>query len=133
MDHDALKWNLNLAYFKGRFTRRRLRLSELDFEVVHRTGAKHQAVNALLRLAINGKDTSPLEVDIQLLAIYTPIHIPEDKSTNDAFVASAHLLQLLTLTGSLCAQASDTYCFMGHAQVGHPNSEFNVNANGILD
>ena len=38
-DHDSLRWLLNIADVSGRLARWRLRLSEFDFEVVHRPGS----------------------------------------------------------------------------------------------
>lgn len=44
---------------------------------MHHAGSTFYAATVLLRLAKNGKDTSPIEGDILLLAI--DAHIPEDK------------------------------------------------------
>lgn len=67
-DHDALKCNLIPTDFTGRITRWRLRLSEPDFDVVHRAGVDHQVANALSRLNSSSKDKSPSE---DYLPLYT--------------------------------------------------------------
>ena len=47
----------------------RLRLQELDFEPVHRPGIKHQAPDALSRLATDGHDSTNLDFDISVVEI----------------------------------------------------------------
>lgn len=73
---------------------------------------------------------SPLENDIPLLAI--DVHIPEDTSTKNNNVATSQLFQPPTLTELLRAQESDTYCRMGHTQLGHNNFDFKVNNDSLL-
>lgn len=51
---------------------------------------------------------------------------------SDDNVASPQSLRPPTPAEFLRAQASNTYCLMGHAQVGRDNSEFNVNTEGLL-
>ena len=63
-DHDSLRWLLNIADVSGRLARWRLRLSEFDFEVVHRPGVKHQAADALSRMQTNGEDASRMDDEI---------------------------------------------------------------------
>lgn len=52
---------MNLANVIGSLTRWRLRLFELNFNVVHGAGIKHQAADALLRLPAEEVDNTPLE------------------------------------------------------------------------
>lgn len=59
-DHDALNWILSLTDSTVWLGRWRLRLSELDFDVVNHAGIKHQATEAFSRLNTSGKDESPL-------------------------------------------------------------------------
>lgn len=46
-DHEALRWILNMADLTGKLARWRLSLSELEFDVFHRFGIKHQAPDDL--------------------------------------------------------------------------------------
>lgn len=64
-----------------------------------------------------------------LLAIDT--HTTKNTPTNDDNIASPQLFQPLTVTKFLITQASDTYCRMGHTQVGRNNSKFDVNNDGL--
>lgn len=81
MDHDALKWILQSADSTGRLAHWRLRLSEFEVEVEHRTNIVHQAAKTISQLALNGKDKSTLEDDIPLLA--TDENTSENTSKND--------------------------------------------------
>lgn len=68
-DRDSLKWIFSLSDSTGRLGRRQFHLSEFDFDVVHRAGAKRQTGSALLRQTKTGADTSPLEHGLSLLVI----------------------------------------------------------------
>lgn len=46
-DHESLWWILDLADATEKLARRRLRLSELNYDVVHRAEVKHWAASAL--------------------------------------------------------------------------------------
>lgn len=68
-DQNNFKWIPNYTDFTERPARWHLRLFKFDFDVVHRTGKKHQASNALSRLNASGKDERPLDDDLSLYAI----------------------------------------------------------------
>lgn len=70
MDHEALKWLLKMTKVSGSLTHRGLRLLELDFDVVHRRGGKHQAANALSRLKTNAVDTKTMEDVFSVMEIF---------------------------------------------------------------
>lgn len=57
--HDALKWMLNLSEPPGRLAQSRLRLSELNFIVVHRACVKRNS-DAFSKRGTNGKETTHL-------------------------------------------------------------------------
>lgn len=44
-DQEALSWILDMTDAKGRLSRWRLRLSVLEYDIVHRAGVKHQAAD----------------------------------------------------------------------------------------
>lgn len=60
-DHDALKCILSPAEATRKLARRRLRLSEVEFEVVHCSKFKHQVSVAVLLLQTTGEDCNPVE------------------------------------------------------------------------
>lgn len=64
-----LWWILKLADATGRLTRWQLRLQEFDFDIVHRTGVKHQATEALSWLPIDGTDITLLYDELPVLVI----------------------------------------------------------------
>lgn len=66
-DHQALRWILNMSDATGKMEIWRLRLSELELDVVHRAGVKHQAAEALSRLPFSGDDETTIEDEIPLL------------------------------------------------------------------
>lgn len=51
--NDSHKWTLNVTDSTGRLARYHLRLSEYDFEVVHRAGKKQKGADSLFRLRTN--------------------------------------------------------------------------------
>lgn len=55
-DHAALKWMLHLKDPSAKLTRWALRLSEFDYEVVHRPGVKHQNADGLSRAVAQVQD-----------------------------------------------------------------------------
>ena len=56
-----------MADATGKLARWQLRLSELEFDVVHRAVIKHQAADALSRLETSGADDSSLQDEIPVL------------------------------------------------------------------
>lgn len=72
-DHGCFKWILNLADTSVRWARWRLCLPEFEFNVLHRAGVKHQAVDALSRMPTGGADTTPIEDEIPITVIDTAL------------------------------------------------------------
>lgn len=68
-DHNSLKWVLNLTEITDKLERWHLRISEFDFDVIHRAGIKHQAADTRSRLRTNWEDNTPLEGDLLRSAI----------------------------------------------------------------
>lgn len=63
-DNDNLRWFLNMPDPKGMLTRWRLRISELEFYVVHRGGNKQKAADALSRTETTDNDNGNMEYDL---------------------------------------------------------------------
>lgn len=57
VNQDGFKCILTMAHATGKLTQWRLRLSELALDVVHRSGMKHQAADALSHLDYTAPDT----------------------------------------------------------------------------
>lgn len=58
--HAALRWILNMGDVSVKMARWSLGIEEVELDIVHRPGVKHQAAGALWRVQTNGADTSPL-------------------------------------------------------------------------
>lgn len=54
MDHDALRWLINLAGFSGRLARGLPSLAELDFTIEYRPGRVHVVLDAVSGLVPTG-------------------------------------------------------------------------------
>lgn len=61
IDHQALKWILELKQCSDRLARWRLRLVKFDFKIQHRRERKHTAVDALSRLPTDQPDKSEFD------------------------------------------------------------------------
>lgn len=70
-DPNSNKWILNLSESSERLSRWRLRLSEIDFEVVHRAEVKQQTADDLPRLPTDGADTTALKDALPLPVLHT--------------------------------------------------------------
>lgn len=80
-DHNALRCILNNANVSGKLVRWRLCLYEFEFNVVHRTGVKHQVANSLLRLWTHKHDTTKLNNALLVLTIVAVGKAKDDKCT----------------------------------------------------
>lgn len=100
IDDGALKWVLILTDSTGQRARWRVRLSQLELNVVHRAGIKHWAADGLSPLETASKDRNPLEHDLPPYLIhnvnglctsvniiahdeYCPRAVPNAKVSND--------------------------------------------------
>lgn len=61
-DHRPLKWLISLKDPGSRLTRWTIKLSEYDFEVIHKPGRSNQNADALSRITIAKVDISPQEI-----------------------------------------------------------------------
>lgn len=69
IDNDSLMKILNSTNKTGRHARWRLRLPEIDFEVIHLADVKHQAADVLTHSWATGDEDAPLEDGLPLLAV----------------------------------------------------------------
>lgn len=84
-DQDALKWVLTSADALQKLARWRIRLLELDFEIVHRAGIKHQVSVKLWRLTNEGFDKINVGEEVPVLIV--------DESKEQQNVKTANLDQ----------------------------------------
>lgn len=61
-DHRPLKWFISLKDPGSRLTRWTIKLSEYDFEVIHRPGKNNQNTDALSRVTLAKVDVPPQEI-----------------------------------------------------------------------
>lgn len=61
-DHRPLKWLISLKDPDSRLTRWTIKLSEYDFEVIHRPGKNNQNADALSRVTLAKVDITPQEI-----------------------------------------------------------------------
>lgn len=78
-DHDLLQWIFKLPDVTGHLPRWRLRLSKLDFDVVHGANIKNQARNALLFATATGEHHVPIEENLLVVILETALE--NDAST----------------------------------------------------
>jgi hypothetical protein len=69
-DHQPLYWLLTTPNLRGKFARWAVILSEYDFDIQHRAGAKHQNVDALSRLSVDNDVSSVLQRSMGLWAAH---------------------------------------------------------------
>lgn len=91
-DLDCQKWMLDLADARGRLARRRRRLSDFEFDVVHRVGIKHQAADVLPRMPTDSADTTPTEEDIPIAETDASSNLTNEISLSPASTMSGHLV-----------------------------------------
>lgn len=63
-DHKPLQWVMTLKEANSRLTRWRLKLSEYDFSVIHKTGKANTNADALSRVQIHNEETSSVAVNV---------------------------------------------------------------------
>lgn len=68
-DHNALKWIMDMTAATGMLDRWRLRLLELEFDMVHRLVRNQQAPGALSRLLTAGADTTDLHEEVPVFSV----------------------------------------------------------------
>lgn len=78
-DHAALRSTFVGSKASGRITRWRLRLAEFDCELQHKPGRWHHVPDALSRLLTEGRDETPLDVVVPVLAVTRSTADPKKK------------------------------------------------------
>lgn len=78
-DHAALRSIFTGSNASGRITRWRLRLAEFDYELQHKPGRFHHVPDALSRLPTEGRDETPLDVEVPVLAVTRSKGDPQKK------------------------------------------------------
>lgn len=60
----------SLANATGQVARWRLWWSEMEFDIVHQTGVKHQAADALSRLSTIGEDCMAMDNAVSVMTVF---------------------------------------------------------------
>lgn len=68
-DSDFQKWIPNLADATGRLAPWRRRLSEFEFDLVHRAGNNYKAADALSQMLTDGSDTALIKEKLHIAVI----------------------------------------------------------------
>lgn len=126
----------------------RLRLSELEFGVVHRAGTIHQAAEALSQLATDNEDNTPFMDDVPVLLVSDSPNGPPDGylcMDYDCVPAiTPCLTEVMTIVDSettaippttgefLAAQSSDRLCEQLAKTVGTPGLQYSNDRRGYL-
>lgn len=137
--HDAPKWILKLTNCTGRIARWSLRLSECDFDTVHRTEIKHQAPYVLLQLNTTDRVERPLYDNLALSAIgdandkhAPPFDVANDEHTSRSVPDTATFddateYNPATTNEIIRAQQQETFCLAAASQGGQTSWEFTMN------
>lgn len=141
-DLNLLWWFLNLEATTGR--RWWIRLSEFDFEVVHRDGVKHQAVEAQSRIPTDGTDNKPLEEEFPALGLAGSTKMDDTTTTIFALEANKNTpansvtntdgtdTTPPTLAEFINAQFADELCKNATRWLSQIGTEFKFNKDGAL-
>lgn len=68
-DREALRCILNMSEATCKKVRWGLKISESEFDIIHRMGVKHLAADALSQMNGKGKSRTPLDDELTILAI----------------------------------------------------------------
>lgn len=74
------KWILNLADFISKLAQRLLWLLETRFDIVHCAGFNHQTPYTLSQLSTTGKDGTPKDNALPVMAFFAPAKEHENES-----------------------------------------------------
>lgn len=154
-DHSALRWLMEICEPSGRLMRWRLRLSEFDFNIVHKKGLINTQADAMSRLTTLGSTTVDIDDDIpqypHTTSTTSTSDIPnlEDPSTSledfdEQEDTATVLLAEEKLDDNLAApitteelkreQAADPFC-QRHADClagGRPAPGYGISSEGVL-
>lgn len=151
-DHDALRWILNLADASCKLGRRRIRLSEYKFDVVHRAGIKHQVADSLSQLSTDGHAKTVLDEVLPFLTITAAPNMEDAKfdleihylANKNPDITSPALPAVYTLATSptpptepttdefLAKQPKDAFCRVGASTLGTLGSAYTYNRVAFL-
>lgn len=138
----------------GKLARWSLGFSELEFDIVHRAGIKHQTADALSRIKTNSEDKTVLDDEVQVFTKPQSLFpCASQKKTTDFEVIEERngtivplipevcmivgntrdgKVEMLTLAEFITAQAIDTDCHAAFTPAGNPNASFNFDSDGVL-
>lgn len=94
-DHKALKCILNIADATGKVDGRRLKLSEMEFDVFRCTRIKLQAADTLLRLPTRGKDSNSIDDALPFLSVSSWISSKEKGASNQTAASKNAIMMAL--------------------------------------
>lgn len=153
-DYEALRWILSIPRVTRRLPRCHLRLSELEYDIVHQACVKYQATDALPPLKTKYESQTILYDEVRVLTIpeeifpsapgtdITDFEFNEDPKKpfgllipevcKMAGIKINEKVELPTFAEPISAQCTDADCHSTFASVGKPNKRLNLDIDGMF-